>query len=90
MYWFESENDSYSTEWKQVGEFFRMINNYNCDICYIDYLESKNKRKGEALNEYQKYNQIRNDLDAYLFEMGEWALGNDILKKRPDSKNYGI
>ena len=42
----------------------------------------------EALEEYQKYNTIRNDLDAYLFALGEYALGESITD--PDPKDYGI
>ena len=41
-----------------------------------------------ALEEYQKYNTIRNDLDAYLFALGEYALGESITN--PDPKDYGI
>ena len=41
-----------------------------------------------ALKEYQKYNRIRTDLDAYLFHMGEWALGEDDEKPKPEY--YGI
>ena len=42
----------------------------------------------EALLEYQKFNPIRNDLDAYLYHMGEWALGESAIKPTP--VDYGI
>ena len=43
----------------------------------------------EALKAYQEYNKIRNDLDAYLYAMGEWALGPGGLTK-PQKEDYGI
>lgn len=41
-----------------------------------------------ALKEYQKYNGIRNDLDAYLWELGRWAI--DGFADRPDPEDYGL
>ena len=41
-----------------------------------------------ALCEYQKYNTIRNDLDAYLFALGEYGLGERTIE--PDPRDYGI
>lgn len=35
-----------------------------------------------ALRTYQQYNGLRNDLDAYLYAVGEWAL--EDLDERPD------
>ena len=40
-----------------------------------------------ALEEYTKYNGLRNDLDAYLYYMYKWAIDG---KKRPDPKDYGL
>ena len=34
----------------------------------------------EALQEYNKYNRINNDLDSYLHELGSWALGEQAEK----------
>ena len=42
----------------------------------------------EALEEYKKYNSIRNDLDAYLFALGEYALGES--DEDPNPEDYGI
>lgn len=42
----------------------------------------------EALEEIQKYNRIGNDLDAYLYELTEWALGKQ--KDKPNPKDYGV
>ena len=42
----------------------------------------------EALEEIQKYNRIGNDLDAYLYELTEWALGKQ--EEKPNPKNYGV
>lgn len=36
----------------------------------------------EALKEYQKYNGLRNDLDAYLYQYGQWAMGEDDERPR--------
>ena len=40
-----------------------------------------------ALNEYDKYNRLRNDLDAYLHYTYLWAVEGD---KKPDPKDFGI
>lgn len=42
----------------------------------------------EALEEIKKYNRLRNDLDAYLYEVTNWGLG--IREKAPDPDDYGI
>ena len=42
----------------------------------------------QILKEIQKYNLIKNDLDAYLFELVEFALGRRI--DRPEPEDYGI
>ena len=41
----------------------------------------------EALVEYQKFNSVRNDFDAYLYAMGQWALNGE---PKPDPDDYGI
>jgi len=43
----------------------------------IKELEDKVANMKEALEINKKYNHIRNDLDAYLFDLIEWALGNE-------------
>ena len=48
------------------------------------------QRITDALNEYQKYNNIHNDLEAYLNVVGEWALNGVENDKRPDPSNYGL
>ena len=40
-----------------------------------------------ALEEYQKHNPLRNDHDAYLFHLGNWALCNE---NKPNKKDYGL
>ena len=42
----------------------------------------------EALKEYQRFNRLGNDLDAYLYAYGEWALGES--EERPNYKDYGV
>lgn len=41
-----------------------------------------------ALKEYQKFNGQKNDRDAYLFQLGEWAMGE--TKERPKPEDFGI
>ena len=42
----------------------------------------------ESLKEYQRLNTMRNDTDAYLYALGEYALGN--LTKKPNAVDYGV
>jgi len=42
----------------------------------------------EALREYQRFNRIGNDLDAYLYKLAEYALGESEIKPHPE--DYGI
>jgi len=42
----------------------------------------------EALKIHQKYNNVGNDLKAYLYELAGWALGNG--KEKPTPEDYGI
>ena len=41
-----------------------------------------------ALNKYQQYNRLRNDLDAYLDSLARWAMGID--KNKPNPSDYGV
>ena len=41
-----------------------------------------------ALEIIQKHNPLRNDLDAYLFQVAEWGFG--IQKAKPKKEDYGI
>lgn len=41
----------------------------------------------EALEILKRYNRLRNDLDAYLYDIIEWALED---KPKPNPKNFGI
>ena len=34
-------------------------------------------RAYEALREINKYNRIHNDLEAYLFDLAEWGMGDE-------------
>ncbi|GAF68525.1 unnamed protein product [marine sediment metagenome] len=38
-----------------------------------------------ALEEYQAFNSVRNDFDAYLHAMGSWALSGE---PKPDKNDY--
>ncbi len=41
----------------------------------------------KALIEYQKFNSVRNDFDAYLYALGEWALCGG---PKPNLADYGV
>ena len=40
-----------------------------------------------ALEEHAKYNPIRNDKEAYLYYMYDWAINGH---ERPNPKDYGL
>ena len=40
----------------------------------------------EALKILQSLNPIRNDVDAYLYDIAEWGLGN--RNEKPDPSEY--
>ena len=47
----------------------------------------KFKTAHQALQELQFKNQIRNDFEAYLWEVQTWGLGNG---EKPEPKNFGV
>jgi len=50
-------------------------------------IDKSDERMKEALKILEKYNPLRNDLDAYLLYVIEWALEN---KPKPNPKHFGI
>ena len=42
----------------------------------------------EALEEYQRSNRLKNDLDAYLHALAEYALG--ASEEKPNPEDYGL
>lgn len=46
------------------------------------------RRVYEALLVIQSYNQIHNDLEDHLFEVGKWGLGDRT--DRPDPTEFGL
>jgi hypothetical protein len=42
----------------------------------------------EALNIIERYNPLRNDLDAYLLEVCKYGLG--LREDLPEPKDYGL
>lgn len=50
--------------------------------------KEKIERLEVALNEYQRFNGIHNDLESYLFDLGNWALDETFTK--PDAKQFGV
>jgi len=51
-------------------------------------LMTKEEKMEEALRILQLYNPIRNDRDAYLFYVTEWAL--EERKDKPNPKHFGL
>jgi len=45
-----------------------------------------NERRHEALKAVKKYADIRSDRDAYIFDMANWAMGDN--EDRPLPKDY--
>lgn len=46
------------------------------------------ERLRAALVEIKGFNRLRNDLDAYLFEVAKYALGE--TDEKPSKKDYGL
>lgn len=46
------------------------------------------ERLEETVKTCLEFNRLKNDTDAYLHELCEWALGN--VEERPDPKDYGV
>ena len=42
----------------------------------------------KSLKEYQRFNRLHNDTDAYLYALGEYALGQS--EEKPNADDYGI
>lgn len=51
-------------------------------------LQNEITRLRAALTEIQRYNNINNDRDAYLYELADWALGEQA--ERPDPVQFGL
>ena len=48
-------------------------------------MDELNKMR-EVIKELKKWNKLRNDFDAYLYELCEWGLGE--VEEKPDRKTY--
>jgi hypothetical protein len=53
---------------------------------YSIQLQQQKNRMVLTLKELQQFNRLRNDIDAYLYELVEWGLGNK--DKHPDINDY--
>ena len=53
-----------------------------------DITTNKMLKAQEALKEIKAFNRLRNDLDAYLYDLAEWGIGESISK--PDRASFGI
>jgi hypothetical protein len=53
-------------------------------------VEMSTKNLVEALKTYQEYNRLKNDRDAYLYNLGAWALETGEVEGKPDKKDFGI
>jgi hypothetical protein len=56
----------------------------SCKFCKL--LEMRNDKLTLALKEIQRHNQLKNDIDSYLYEVAEWGLGNK--DEYPNINNY--
>ena len=45
-------------------------------------------RAREALREINRHNRLNNDLDAYLFDLAEWGIGE--TDERPKLESFGL
>lgn len=45
-------------------------------------------KRDEALKIIQAFNGMRNDLDAYLYDIAEWGLGK--RKDKPKKEDFGL
>lgn len=62
-----------------------MNNEFDVDVHTL-LLELKKARV--ALAELKKYNRLRNNRDAYLWDIIEWATGE--MEEKPEPANYGL
>ena len=46
------------------------------------------KEAEQALEEIKRFNRLRGDLDAYLYEVANWGLG--LRKGKPVPEDYSI
>lgn len=58
------------------------------DLARIEKAEAEAARWRAALEEIQKHNRLKHDLDDYLFNVAEWGLGRQ--PDRPDPAEYGL
>ena len=54
----------------------------------MEWHEKEVEKMRDALKIHNKFNPIRNDLDAYLFELADYALGNN--QKAPSQEDFGV
>jgi len=57
-------------------------------VWLIRHLEAENERLRDALKITHRYNRLSHDLDAYLYEVVEWGLGN--IEQEPNPEDYGL
>ena len=58
-------------------------------------LATEVRRLRAVLTELEVYNYIKNDREAYMSHLANWALGTElegleIYRERPDPKDYGM
>ena len=66
-------------------------------VTYCRQQAGEKERLALALKEYDTFNHIRNDLEAYLAHLALWAFDNypELLRRhgsleRPTRKDYGL
>lgn len=62
----------------------------NClpEWCTLEDLDNTMENRFEALKTLLQKNPLRNDLDAYLYEIANWGLG--LRKDKPEKEDYAI
>ena len=49
---------------------------------------TKEQKIEHALKAYQKLNPVKNDTEAYLYSLGEWAL--DDMDEKPNCEDFWV
>lgn len=59
-----------------------------CPGCEIEWMRIEIKKLKEVVATYNEFNNLNNDKDAYLYAMGQWALGVD--NDKPVKEDFGL
>lgn len=59
-----------------------------CPECEVIRLRAEIERLKEAVITHTEFNNLNNDKDAYLYAMGQWALGH--YNDKPVKEDFGL